>query len=206
MWHRLARIVTLWHEEIQRQALESAVLHADETGWRVNGKTHWLWCFATENLSFFMIDRSRGSPALLKMFTQEFDGTLVTDFWAAYNALACAARQKCLVHLLRDLEHVEKYKSPGPEWKVFAKTLRRLIMDAIRLRRRREKHSPQAHASRSQCITKRLQKLIDTPWTDKQAQRLIKRFRRHQDELFTFLDDPDVPFDNNLAERSIRPP
>jgi transposase len=205
MWHRLARIVVLWHEEIQRQALESAVLHGDETGWRVNGKTHWLWCFATENLSFFMIDRSRGSPALLKMFTQEFDGTLVTDFWAAYNALACAARQKCLAHLLRDLEHVEKYKSPGPQWKVFAKKLRRLIMDAIRLYRRRDKHSPQAYVSRSQCITKRLQELIDTPWTDKQAQRLIKRFRRHQDELFTFLHDPDVPFDNNLAERSIRP-
>jgi len=205
MWRRLARIVALWHEEIQRQALESSVLHADETGWRVNGKTHWLWCFATENLSFFMIDRSRGSPALLKMFTQEFDGALVTDFWAPYHALACAARQKRLAHLLRDLARVEKYKSPSPEWKVFAKKLRRLIMDAIRLRRRREKHSPQAYASRGQCITKRLQKLIDTPWTDKQAKRLIKRFRRHQDELFTFLEDPDVPFDNNLAERSIRP-
>lgn len=97
MWHRLARILSAWHEEIRRQALASGVLHADETGWRVNGKTHWLWCFATETLSFFMIDRSRGSPALLKMFTQEFAGTLVSDFWAAYNALACAARQKCLV-------------------------------------------------------------------------------------------------------------
>ena len=205
MWHRLARIVVLWHEEIQRQALESAVLHGDETGWRVNGKTHWLWCFATEDVSFFMIDRSRGSPALLKMFTQEFDGTLVTDFWAAYNALACAARQKCLAHLLRDLEHVEKYKSPGPEWQVFAKKLRRLIMDAIRLRRRRAQHSPDAYASRRRRITKRLQALIDTPWADTQAKRLIKRFRRHQDELFTFLEQPDVPFDNNLAERSIRP-
>lgn len=205
MWQRLARVMAAWHEEIQRQALASAVLHADETGWRVNGKTHWLWCFATENLSYFMIDHSRGSPALLKMFTREFDGVLVTDFWAAYNALACAARQKCLVHLLRDLEQVEKYQSPGPEWAGFAKKLRRLIMDAIRLRRRRDTHSPQAYDSRRQCVIRRLQKLIDTPWTDKQAKRLIKRFRRHQQELFAFLDHPDVPFDNNLAERSIRP-
>ena len=152
-----------------------------------------------------MIDRSRGSPALTRFFTQEFDGTLVSDFWPAYNALACAARQKCLVHLLRDMEHVEKYKSPGAEWKRFAKKLRRLIMDAIRLRRRRDHYSPQAYASRRHCIAKRLQGLIDTPWTDKQAKRLIKRFRRHQDELFTFLDQSDLPFDNNLAERSIRP-
>lgn len=205
MWRRLAEVLAAWNEEIQRQALESAVLHGDETGWRVNGKTHWLWCFSTEHLSYFMIERSRGSPALLKMFTKEFAGTLVTDFWAAYNALACASRQKCLVHLLRDLEHVEKYKSPGPEWKVFAKKLRRLIMDAIRLKRRRDAYSPEAYQSRTQCITKRLQKLIDTPWTDKQAKRLIKRFRRHQDELFTFLEQADVPFDNNQAERSIRP-
>jgi len=205
MWHRLARVLEPWREAIEEQALGSGVLHADETGWRVNGKTYWLWCFATGTLSYFMIDRSRGSPALLKIFTQEFDGTLVSDFWAAYNALACAARQKCLAHLLRELEHVEKYKSPTENWKVFAKKLRRLIMDAIRLRRRRQQHAPEAYASRTQCIAKRLQKLIGTPWTDKQAKRLIKRFRRHQDELFTFLDHPEVPFDNNLAERSIRP-
>ena len=60
-----------------------------------------------------MIDRSRGSPALMKFFIEEFAGTLVTDFWGAYNAVVCALRQTCLVHLLRELEHTEKYKSPG---------------------------------------------------------------------------------------------
>jgi hypothetical protein len=205
MWHRLAQVLRPWYEAIQEQALDSAVLNADETGWRVNGKTHWLWCFATETLSYFMIDRSRGSPALLKFFTREFAGTLVSDFWGAYNALDCALRQKCLVHLLRDLEHVEKYQSPGADWPAFAKTLRRLVMDALRLRRRRSELAPEAYASRRHCLAQRLHKLIDTPWTDKQIKRLIKRFRRHQHELFTFLDQPKVPFDNNLAERSIRP-
>ena len=33
----------------------------------------------------------------------------------------------------------------------------------------------------------------------------MKRFRRHRDDLLTFLDDPAVPFDNNAAERAIRP-
>jgi hypothetical protein len=27
------------------------------------------------------------------------------------------------------------------------------------------------------------------PWKDAQARRLLKRFRRHRDDLFTFLDD-----------------
>ena len=63
------------------------MLHAVETGWRVNGKTHWLSRFTTRDLTYSMIDRSRGSPALLKFFLQEFSGTLVIDFWSAYNTV-----------------------------------------------------------------------------------------------------------------------
>ena len=205
MWRRLAEILCVWYEAIQQEALDSAVLNADETGWRVNGKTHWLWCFATGELSWFMVNRSRGSPALLQFFLKEFAGTLVSDFWGAYNAVACALRQKCLVHLLRDLEHVERYKAPGPHWPAFAKKLRRLIGDAIRLWRRRDELAPETYASRRVRLTRRLHELIATPWEDSQARRLVKRLRRHQDEVFTFLDQPGVPFDNNLAERAIRP-
>ena len=205
MWYRLQAILYGWYEQIQREALQSAVLHADETGWRVNGKTHWLWSFSTPSLTYFMIDRSRGHPALLKFFVEEFAGTLVTDFWGAYNAVVCARRQMCLVHLLRDLEQVEKYKSPSNHWPAFAKKLRRLIADAIRLWRRQDELSPETYASRRKRLADRLQALIDTAWQDNQAKRLIKRLRRHQNDLFTFLDQPGVPFDNNHAERSIRP-
>jgi transposase len=205
MWTRLARILAPWYEAIQEEALASGVLNADETGWRVNGKTCWLWCFSTDTLSCFRVDRSRGSPALLQFFTREFAGTLVSDFWGAYNAVVCARRQTCLVHLLRDLEHTEKYRSPGPEWPVFAKKLRRLMMDAIRLRRRQPQLSPATFASRRACLTRRLDKLLAAPWEDPNAKRLVKRLRRHHDDLFTFLDDAAVPFDNNGAERAIRP-
>ena len=44
-----------WYVEIQSQALGSAVLHADETGWRVDGRAHWLWCFTTSDLTYYMI-------------------------------------------------------------------------------------------------------------------------------------------------------
>jgi len=205
MWGRLQAILFAWYEEIQKQALQSAVLHGDETGWRVNGKTHWLWCFCTRDLTYYMIDRARGSPALAKFFIEEFSGTLVSDFWGAYNAVACALRQTCLVHLLRELEHTEKYKSPGNNWPAFAKKLRRLLADAIRLWRRKAEMPPEEYASRRARLATRLQGLIATDWNDVHAKRLIKRLRRHQNDLFTFLDQKDVPFDNNHAERCIRP-
>ena len=53
-------------------------------------------------------------------------------------------------------------------------------------------------------IEKRLQLIIVHEWSNKEAKRLIKRLKRYHDELFTFLSNPDVPFDNNFGERSIR--
>jgi transposase len=205
MWYRLQELLHPWYQQLQAEALASAVLHADETSWRVAGKTHWLWCFANEDLTYYMIDRSRGEPALRKFFLDEFQGTLVSDFWGAYNAVVCAARQGCLVHLLRDLETVERYGRGGEHWPTFAKKLRRLLGDAIRLWRQKAELPPEVFASRRQRLEDRLDELIATPREDKQAKRLIKRLRRHRHDLFTFLDKPGVPFDNNLAERAIRP-
>jgi transposase len=108
------------------------------------------------------------------------------------------------VHLLRELKTVEKYGRPGPHWPVFVKKLRRLLGDAIRLKKRDDVPAEE-YASRRARLTVRLDELIATAWEDKDAQRLIKRLRRHRDDLPTFLDEPDVPFDNNHAERAIRP-
>jgi transposase len=54
-------------------------------------------------------------------------------------------------------------------------------------------------------LTVRLDELIATVWEDKDAKRLIKRLRRHRDDLLTVRDEPDVPVDNNHAERAIGP-
>lgn len=205
MWYRLQEILFAWYEQIQEEALSSAVLHADETGWRTDGKTNWLWCFGNDQLTYYMIDQSRGSPALEKFFIKEFSGTLITDFWGAYNAVLCAARQVCLVHLLRELESTEKHKSAGEHWPAFAKKLRRLIGDAIRLWRLKSELPEATYASRRDCLYKRLDGMIATAWEDQHALRLVKRLRRHRDDLFTFLDQAGVPFENNHAERSIRP-
>ena len=204
MWHRLAAIVRPWHEAIAREAISSGVLHADETGWRVNGQTHWLWCFANRNATYYMIERSRGSPALSKFFATTFDGILVTDFWAAYRAVAGGGQQACLAHLFRELTAVDE-ANPSESWRAFAKTLKRLLRDGLRLRRRRVQLPPNVFAGRRDRIRARLDALLGFPAADADVGRLIKRLSRYRDAIFTFLDHDDVPSDNNHAEREIRP-
>jgi len=203
MWHRLSDIFFAWYEEISENIQQAGVLHGDETGWRVNGKTHWLWCFTSKTATIFTIERSRAGPVVLKFIKECFDGVLVSDFWYAYNILTCA-KQKCLVHLLRELERVCKYKDSSGDWPKFSKKLKRLIRDAIRLRKRVDELNEQVYHRRCEHIEKRLQLILEHSWSNKEAKRLIKRLNRHQDELFTFLRNSDVPFDNNFGERSIR--
>jgi transposase len=205
MWHRLAEVLTPWYEQLKKDALSSAVLHGDETGWRVNGRTHWLWCFGNSEVTYYMIDRSRGSPAINEFFQEFFDGVLITDFWAAYNAVSCADRQMCLVHLLGELKKVAMYKDSSGDWAAFSKKLKRLVRDSIRLWKRREQLDRQLYSRRRELIELRLRELIEAQWVNSQARRLRDRLDRYEDYLFTFLDKPYVPFDNSLAERSIRP-
>jgi len=206
----LATVLTEWYEQLAEEAKKSAVLHADEIGWRVDGQTHWLWCFANHSVCYYMIDRCRGSPALQKFFGEAFEGTLIHDFRAPYESLETADRQYGLVHLPRELEKVDM-RNVSEEWQTFAKKLRRLIRDGIRLRKRAD-FSSQRYRRRIHLIDARLTPLAQwqrpdgtAVYADADALRLAKRLRAHWDHLFTFLDKPDVPFDNNLAERCIRP-
>ncbi|MBW2629574.1 MAG: transposase, partial [Deltaproteobacteria bacterium] len=108
------------------EAVKSAgVLNADETGWRVLGKTWWLWCFCAPKATFYMINRSRGSPALSEFFTEAIQGILITDFWGAYNAVTCGGRQMCLPHLFRNIDATtEKDRSEG--WAISTRRPRRI--------------------------------------------------------------------------------
>jgi hypothetical protein len=203
-WQKLATTLKPWHEEIGEMIKKSGVLHADETGWRVNGKTFWLWAFTTKNGTYYVINKSRASPVVLKFFKKAFAGILVTDFWGAYNAIVCAGKQKCLAHLLGDLKKVAKYKDKSKDWPTFSKRLKRLLRDAMRLRGRCQTLEEGKYEQLCGCLEKRLTQLIETPWENAQACRLIKRLKRHREELFVFLYHKEVPFDNNHAERTIR--
>ncbi len=140
---------------------------------------------------------------LQRFFGDAFDGILLHDFWSAYESLDVLDRQYCLVHLLRELEKIDQ-RNATSEWQSFAKTLRRLIRDGIRLRKRAD-FSPAKYQSRILRLGRRLDALIVTDVNDADARRLLKRLRRTGDHIFTFLDYPEIAFENNFAERQIRP-
>jgi len=87
----------------------------------------------------------------------------------------------------------------------FSKKLKRLIKDALRLGIHRPQLTPQVYARRCHGVSQRLAGLITQPYPDRHCCRLVKRLKRHQNELFTFLQYPEVPADNNHTERMIRP-
>ena len=128
---------------------------------------------------------------------------LIHDFWAAYESVWADDRQYCLVHLLRELEKVDD-RNDSIEWRGLSKKLRRLIRDGIRLRKRKD-FSPEKYQSRIHLIDSRLNGLAWAEYTDSDARRIRKRLDRHLDHLFTFLDRPEIAWENNLAVRMLRP-
>jgi transposase len=200
---RMAMALLPWYEQISEELRASACLHADETGWRVNGQTHWLWCFCNPDGCYYLIDRSRGSDALHTFFVEVFDGTLVSDFWSVYEMALVEDHQYCLVHLLRELLKVDGHND-SVQWKAFSKQLKRLIRDGLRLRKRPD-YTPERYQSRIRLIYHRLDALAGATYIDPDAARLAKRICKHRDHLFTFLDQTYVPPDNNHGERQIRP-
>ena len=180
----------------------SAVIHADETGWRIDGKNVWAWCFSNPRLALFLIDHHRSADVVKRALGDSLPGVLVTDFYAAYHAIECR-KQKCLVHLLRDLHelreelsrhHVRKYVEP----------LIALLGDAIELAKTRSTISGRKYKAACQKIETRLETIIWQKPKQPDCRRINKRLVRHRFELLTFLEQADVPADNNTAERDIR--
>ncbi|HDL90564.1 MAG TPA: IS66 family transposase [Thermodesulforhabdus norvegica] len=204
-WQRVANILEPVYDAIGEKVQNSAFLHADETGWRVNGITHWLWCFANKLYCYYIIDARRGSPVLLEFFKITFQGILICDFWGAYNKLKTLAKQRCLYHLFTELVKVDK-KNKSPAWIMFRKQVTRLLRDAIRLSQAKDKLDPTVFQRRKEKIYQRLDALIEKQWEDKDCKRLIKRLKRHRCELFTFLDHKEVSPFNNHAEQQMRAP
>lgn len=203
-WARLARLLKPLHEQLRREAAASDVLHADETGWRVAGKTWWLWCFTNSRVVYYAISKSRGSPVVADALGKLFNGALVCDFYGAYNLIEAGAKQRCLVHLFRELKKVLE-KNSSAEWKTFSKLLKRILHDAMRLSERRDATPADDFMRRRASLDTRLARLCSGAWADKDCRRLVKRLSRCKDELFVFVDNPAVAADNNHAERQIRP-
>jgi transposase len=180
----------------------SPVVHADETGWRIDGKNVWAWCFSNAKLAVFLIRRHRSAAVIQEALGASIAGVLITDFYAAYNAIDCE-KQKCLVHLLRELSELSE-ELPARCVQHHMQPLMVLFQDAIALAKQRESMSADAYHAATDTIYIRFGKALAKTSNNKHVLRIHKRLRKHVDSLFTFMEKTGVPADNNAAERDIR--
>ena len=202
-WQRLAELLVPVYNELAKAARLSAVLNADESGWRIAGRTAWIWCFTSMTLAYYVLTPSRAGPVVKKVLGSFFKGILVTDFFGAYNRIKAFAKQKCVVHLLREVKQVS-LRNNSNEWKLFARRLKRLMHEALKLVIDRDKIGEPTYGRRVANLHVRLADIFGASYWDKDCERLAKRLAKHSEELFVFLLHPDVPADNNHAERQMR--
>ena len=138
---------------------------------------------------------------MLQQLGEEYSGTIISDFYTAYNPLPYK-QQKCLVHLLRELSDC---KNGTDEFLAFRKKLTRLLRDALRLKQRMTDTPEETYDRLLRYIHQRLSELSCASYQTPDCQRLAKRLRKHSHQLFTFLEQMDVESNNNSAERAIRP-
>ena len=171
-------------------------------GWRINGKSVWVWCFCNPRLALYLVDKHRSAAVVKAALGDSLPGVLVTDFYAAYHAIDCL-KQKCLVHLLREL-HTLRDDVSSEYQDSYIQPLMTLLQDAIALGKSRRTTESAAYESARQQLEHRLDTLISTRPAEKDCWRINNRLVKHRFDLLRFLTIEGLPADNNLGERDIR--
>ena len=203
---RLALHLGLEAGQVLAAVRNAPTKHADETGWTVNGVGHWLWSFVTRRFAYVKVDKSRGSKVPKAVLGHPFTGVMVSDFFSAYNKMS-GRKQKCLVHLKREVRKAREAFAQGPpgDFKEPDKRLKRLLADAERLADKRTHMPALIYARKARRIKDRLFDFATAVYSHKFWQRISARLLKHHQAIFTYLDVPGLPSDNNAAERSIKP-
>jgi hypothetical protein len=186
---------------ILRQLVKGSLIHADETKGAVKNGGHYVWVFTNLTTVAYVYAESREST-ILDDVLNGFSGVLVSDFYAAYDSVPCA-QQKCLIHLMRDINE-DLHKNPFDEdlkeiARRFGALLREIVetIDSYGLKARNlTKHKKAAigfveHVGAMKCQAEA-------------GLALQKRIGKNSDKLFTFLDYDGVPWNNNNAEHAVR--
>lgn len=191
--------------ELRERVRGSPVVNADETGWREDGANGYVWFFGTPELRYFRHDASRGGAVVAEVLGDAFAGTLVSDFYAGYNRYV-GPHQRCWAHLLRDAHDLRAAHPGDAGVAAWADGLHALFHEA-----KRQATADLAEADRLaawDALERQLVALCRPYWAADCAApqaTLCRRVDLFLDELLTFVADPAVPPDNNLAERSLRP-
>jgi len=182
--------------------LASPFIHADETKINVQGADHYIWVLTDGIHVVFRITETRTS-AMVQEILKDYDGTLISDFYGAYDAVDCRY-QKCLVHLIRDLND-DLWKNPfNSELERFIAAFKELLMSIMAEVQKYglKKRNLQKH---KRVVERYYNISIDgCDYEDEIVQRYQKRIIRYRDSLFRFLESDGIPWNNNMAERAIR--
>lgn len=190
---------------IRERLRTSSFLHADETGWRIDGQNGWLWVFANKDDAFYKIDRSRSSAVVEAVLGKKYDSVLITDFYSAYNPIQCL-KQKCLVHFQKELHGTEDSQVNDAIFLRFHKRFDDLVKQGKSLKEKKSILSKKRYKMGCQRIENKLDNLSRYEFPEKTlGNRLVGRINRHRDAMLTFLYHDDVDYHNNLAERQLRP-
>jgi predicted RecB family nuclease len=177
------------------------LVHVDETPIVTKGKRVYVWVFCNFSEVVYAYSESREAKFMQDILAG-FKGVLVSDFYAAYDSLDCP-QQKCLIHLIRDLND-EMLKHPYDDElrrivQQFGELLRLIVatVDRFGLKKR----FLNRHFAEVQKFYKWLSKC---PRQSEAAVKCAERLERNREKLFTFLRHDGVPWNNNNAEHAMK--
>jgi transposase len=185
----------------------------DETGFRVDGRLHWVHCARTGKYTLLMVHPKRGTEAMEAMgVLPSFAGIAVHDAWAPYDTYKGPEHQLCCAHALRELQAVTD-AAPAGQWCWAAQAAQALtaMQDLVReaISHGRDAADPAALAAqirlyRSAVLAGASQTAARSGTLMKKQNALARRLRDRQDDYLRFTTDFRAPPDNNGSERDIR--
>jgi predicted RecB family nuclease len=189
------------YRAILQRIANGPLAHVDETRVTVDGKTGYVWVITNLEEVFYIYSETRDATTINKAL-QGFQGVLISDFYAVYDTAECI-QQKCLIHLMRDINN-DLLKHPFDRElqelaSDFAKLLRSIVatIDRFGLKARYlRKHKRAARQF--------LSSISESNFNSEVAASYRKRFEKYSDKLFTFLDHDGVPWNNNNAEHAVK--
>ena len=189
------------YESILHRLAGGDLLHADETQVSIRGKTAYIWVFSNLHDVAYLYTQSREGGFLHEMFN-DFKGVLVSDFYAAYDSLKCE-QQKCLVHLMRDLNDDVLGHPYDEDLKLIVREFATLLKPIVETVDRwgLKCHFLRKHRVDVKRFYRRLAKLV---CRSEQAIKCKQRFEKNRNRLFTFLNHDDIPWNNNNAEHAVK--
>lgn len=172
---------------------------SDETGARVKGQNQWEWVFQNEQLCLHVIRPSRAKAVIDEVMAGHRPEVWVSDLFSAQKGHPAAQWQVCLAHQLRDCQFAI---DSGDD--LFAPRMKRLLLKAIALQRRRHTLAPSTVAQYCSRFRGSLREILNLTPKQADGQRLLKRYLKIRTHLLHFLEDETVPPTNNSSEQALR--